>query len=188
MESAANAKSCLPADCVQQTIDHVIQLLKEKELPSAESTEKRRLKIISTIEERFNFPLMAKLTLGDTWGIITAEEQHTFTMLFSELLRRNYGRRIESFSDEEITVTGNEIQNDLVKVDSLVIGKDRKIKLTYRLKQEDADWLIYDIIIEGVSIVKQYRRQFKEIINNENFAGLLLRLDEKVKVAQEIQE
>jgi len=169
-----------PTVQVKATVDQVIDLLGDGAY--AGRKDERRRKIVDAIGSRFNFALMSRLALGKTWKELGEDERRRFVDLFSKLLENTYIKRIESYSGEQIVFTKEKVKKNLAMVYSLFKKNNDEYSIIYKLRNENGDWLIYDVVIEGASIVKQYRRQFSRIIADENFDGLIARLDEKVKL------
>lgn len=180
LAQGALAQTAEPIDSVRQTVEGVISLLTDERYKAEEQHEVRRQFIVEVIDRRFNFELMSQLALGDTWAERSKAEQTEFTRLFSDLLKTTYIRRIESYSDEKVSFDKQVIKNDLGMVYTSFQKNNSEFSLIYKLKKAENDWYVYDVIIEGASIIKQYRRQFSQIIEQENFQGLMKRLAEKM--------
>jgi len=168
-----------PKAAVKESVDQVISLLTDTAY--AKDPALRREKILDAIDHRFDFELMSRLALGKTWKTISDEQQKMFVGLFASLLQNTYIKRIESYSDEKIEFTREKVKKSLAVVYSVFKKNNEDYSIVYKLKNTNNDWLVYDVIIEGASIVKQYRRQFSRIVAEESFDSLVARLDEKVK-------
>ncbi len=169
------------ADKVKPTIDGVIAVLKDKSLKGAEKTNERREKIRNIIVKRFDFPEMAKRSLARYWRKRTDEERKEFVKLFSRFLENSYIDKIEKYNDEEVVYLNERIDNGRAVLKTKIIthnGAD--IPIEYRLLKKD-DWMIYDIVIEGVSLVRNYRSQFTKIIQRSSYEALIERLRAKLK-------
>lgn len=175
------AQSEEPIETVKKTVEGIITLLTDATYKAEDQHEARRQRIVALIEQRFDFALMSQLALGDTWKERSEDEQANFTRLFSDLLKTTYIRRIESYSDEKVSFDKQVLKNDLAMVYSLFSKNNSEFSIIYKLQKSDNDWHVYDVIIEGASIIKQYRRQFSQIVQQENFQGLIKRLEEKMR-------
>lgn len=181
--NAASAEASLPIDSVKLTVERIIHVLTDGTMQGIENTDKRREAILQLVNQRFNFQLMSRLALGENWDSRTDDERVVFVDLFSDLLKKNYIRRIESYSNEKVVFTKQDIKKNLAMVYSQFVKDNTEIAVIYKMKKDGDDWLIFDVVIEGASVIKQYRRQFLHIITEEQFEGLIHRLEEKVNTA-----
>lgn len=169
-----------PTDQVKKTIDGVINILKDERLKSPQNQDKRRRLLKELIYKRFDFEEMGKRSLGIHWAKRSPEEKKEFIPLFSDLLERSYINRIESYRDEKIIYVDESIDNGYAVVKTKVVSKSNiETPIDYRLMRKDSDWFVYDVIIEGVSLVNNYRTQFNKIINSESYEGLIKRMKSK---------
>ena len=173
-----NAKE--PTDQVKNTIDKVISILNDKELKKPNKTEERRSKLRKAVGERFDYEEMAKRSLALHWQKLNPKERKEFTELFGELLERSYINKIESYSDEKILYIDESIEPDYSIVKTKIVTKRNvEIPLDYRLMRVSNQWKVYDVVIEGVSLVSNYRTQFSRIIRSHSYAELVKRLKTK---------
>ncbi len=174
----------VPTDQLKVTIDKAIEVLEDPSLnePGRENEKADRLRDI--INERFDWPEMAKRALGIHWRKRTPEERDEFVPLFTDLLEQTYRERILRYLEQSATVTYlKEIADDrYAQVETRVTTKnDEEFSVDYRLKKRDGHWLIYDVSVEGVSLVRNYRTQFNEILVGGSFEELLEKLRAKTK-------
>jgi len=161
-----------PQDKIRQTVDDVLAVLDNKKL----EPQQRRTQIRQAVLKRFGFEEMAQRSLGQHWRTLTPQQQKEFVELFTDLLERSYINRIESYSGgrQGVRYTKEDISGDNATVDSeIVSGRGESAAVEYRLLHKDNDWKAYDIIIEGVSLVNNYRTQFNTIITKDSYAGLV---------------
>jgi phospholipid transport system substrate-binding protein len=177
---------CLPAfageptDQVRHTVDAVITILNDKDLKKPEKEKERHAKIRQTIEQRFNFAEMAKRSLAHHWKGRTPAEQKEFVSLYSDLLEDTYIRKIERYEDERVEYRAEKIEGEYATVKTVIVTtKGTKIPVDYRIFKQGAKWEVYDIIIEGVSLVNNYRTQFNQIIRSDSYEELVRRLKKK---------
>ena len=124
---------------------------------------------------------MAKRSLGPTWGKLSAGQRQEFVKLFSELLEASYSDKIEKYAQRvKIDYTGEILDGDYAEVRTTVVRANDRIPLNYRLINEAGTWKVYDVVIEGVSLVSNYRSQFSKIIHESSYAELVRRLKTKV--------
>jgi phospholipid transport system substrate-binding protein len=169
-----------PTNLMKQTIDRVIDILKNKELKKPGKTQERRVEIRKVVGERFDFEEMAKRSLALHWRKRTPEEIKEFVSLFSDLLERTYIKKIESYTDEKILYPDEKIEGDYAVVKTKVITKKNvEVPIEYRLLNENGYWKVYDVVVEGVSLINNYRSQFNDIIRRNSYEELVQRLKNK---------
>lgn len=169
-----------PTEQVKKTIDKVIEILNDKELKKPNRTEERRALLRKATEERFDYEEMAKRSLAIHWHKRTPQERKEFTSLFSELLERSYINKIERYSDEKILYTDESVEDNYAVVKTIIVTKRNvEVPVDYRLLKVGNQWKIYDIVIEGVSLVSNYRNQFNRIIRRDSYNELVERLKTK---------
>jgi phospholipid transport system substrate-binding protein len=177
----ASAEASLPIDSMKMTVERIIQVVTDQTLQGEKNLIKRREAITKLVDQRFNFQLMSRLALGDNWDARSEAERAQFVALFSNLLKKTYIKRIESYSEEKVFFTKQDIKDNLAIVFSQFVKENSEVSIIYKLKKDGEDWLVFDVVIEGASVIKQYRRQFSNIILEEHFEGLIQRLEEKIK-------
>lgn len=171
-----------PTRQIKETIDSVLNILMDEELRAPQNLKKRRHLLRQIIHSRFDFQEMSKRSLGIHWTRRSPEEREEFIPLFSELLERSYINRIESYIDEKILYTGELIDDGYATVKTRVILRDNiETPIDYRLMRKSSEWLVYDVIIEGVSLVNNYRIQFNRIINSDSYEGLIRRMRNRLE-------
>ncbi len=169
-----------PTELVKQTVDKVIEILKDKELKKPHKTEERRVALRKAIDERFDYEEMAKRSLGIHWAKRTPQERKEFVSLFTGLIERSYINKIERYSDETILYISESIDLDYSVVRTKIITKRNiEVPIDYRLHKSANQWKVYDISIEGVSLVSNYRNQFNRIIRTHSYDELVKRLKTK---------
>jgi phospholipid transport system substrate-binding protein len=165
-----------PLETVQTGTEKVLHTLKEH----AADSQKRREEIRKIVDNYFDFDEMAKRSLGPQWNKQAPAKQQEFVQAFSKFLFNVYIDKIEKYTDEKITYKEKEIQGDFALVDALVVGNQSgQIPLTYHLHLKDGNWKAYDVVIEGVGLVENYRSQFDSILSKGSFEDLLKQLREK---------
>ncbi|HEX9145281.1 MAG TPA: ABC transporter substrate-binding protein [Candidatus Binatia bacterium] len=171
----------LPTDQTRATIDQVLEILNNPKLKSQSAKEERRSRLRQVIYPRFDFVEMGRRALGPTWQRVTPGEQQEFLKLFTQLLEESYVRNIEAYGGEKI-LYGREIQEqEFAEVDTKIISpKNEEFAVNYKLHELNGDWKVYDVMIENVSIVNNYRSQFSRILAKSSFAELLDRIREKL--------
>jgi phospholipid transport system substrate-binding protein len=172
--SAADA----PSRNIKLVFDQVrLIVTSDKDHVPDEETDRKLKEIIVPL---FDFEEMSRRSLGAFWNKATADEKKQFVDLFSDLLARTYLKRIKRNSESSnITKMTDEIEGDKAMVRSTVMTDGEEISLDYRMMSEAGTWKIYDVVIENVGLVSNYRNEFPAIIRKEGFSGLIARLREK---------
>ena len=174
------SKAGIPSDQIRQTADKVLMILKDPGLKAPDKKQHRWDQLRQVIVERFDFNEMAKRSLGQHWQRRSPEEQRQFAQLFTDLLERSYADQIESFNGEKI-VYGREAQDkDHAEVDTKVVSsKGEEYSVNYKLHTAGREWKVYDVVIENISVVSNYRSQFNRVLATSNFEELLRKLQGK---------
>lgn len=171
-----------PVTLIKQTINEVIDILKDEGLKKPGKGADRRAELRRVIGERFDYEEMAKRSLALHWKKRTPEERQEFIPLYSDLLERSYINKIESYTDEKILYTDETIDNDYAVVETKIITKRNvEIPIQYRLLKKNNRWGVYDVVIEGVSLVNNYRNQFNKIIRKDSYEELVKRMKDKLE-------
>jgi phospholipid transport system substrate-binding protein len=170
-----------PTEQIKQTTDRIISVLTDPSLKEPARAEERRKLIRRAADERFDWDEMARRSLARHWAGRTDEEKREFTSLFSDLLERTYMDKVEGYSGEKVVYEGETVEGDygVVKV-KILTAKDTEISVEYRVRKKGNAWFIYDVSIEGVSLVNNYRTQFNSIILRSSYQELVKKLRAKL--------
>ena len=166
-----------PTEDVRSSVEAVIALLKDDQL----DRDTRREKMREVIGKRFDFRAMSQRTLATNWKKASDGEKQKFTELFAELIQNSYVSKIESYTNESVKYPAEKKKGRKAEVDTLIITSSAEIPVNYRVYQKDGSWLVYDVIIEGVSLISNYRSSYQEIVKKDGFDGLLARMEEKIR-------
>ena len=170
----------MPTEQVRQTADRVLSVLQDSRLKSADKQKERRDQIRQIVASRFDFAEMAKRSLGSNWQKVNNDEQRQFVELFTELLEKSYADQIESYDGEKIVYGRENVSQDQADVDTKILTKKgEQISVNYKLRSAGNDWKVYDVVIENISLVNNFRSQFNRILANASFAELLKKLQSK---------
>ena len=172
-------------EAVRSTINEVIRILKDAELKKPGRAEERRLLLEKVIGDRFNYDEMARRSLGAQWNKLSDKERQEFVDLFKGLLSGSYVDKIEGYSGEQVHYLNERLEADYAEVLTKVASDKTEIPLDYRLLNKSGDWRVYDVVVDGVSLVNNYRSQFTKIIRESSYADLLEKLREKSKKKSE---
>ncbi|MBU0909220.1 MAG: ABC transporter substrate-binding protein, partial [Proteobacteria bacterium] len=129
----------------------------------------------------FDFKEMSKLTMGKYWKDLSDADKGHFVEIFSRLIENSYIDKIEAYSDEKIIFLKESVRENKSLVPTLIKHNNLDIPISYKLYKTQDRWRVYDVVIEGVSLVQNYRSQFNSIIMKEKYAGLVKRIDEKLE-------
>ena len=173
-QSAAAAENTSADAVLKRNIEAVFAVLKKKDL----AQETKNSEILEIVTPMFDFSLMAKLTLGrKNWSGLTAAQKEKFTGLFVDRLRAAYLSNLTLYSDEEIIYAPPVENKQKISIPTYLVSKDKKISILYKFYESDSRWKIYDLEIQGVSIIRSYRAQFDQILQNGSFNDLLAKLE-----------
>lgn len=175
-----------PTDQIRGAIDRVLEILKKKDLQAKEKRAERRTLLREEISKAFDFDEMAKRSLGPAWRQRTPEERKEYVALFRQVLENSYLGKVEAYQGEKIRYVKDSVaEGRFAAVETLIVtGKGQEIPLNYRLVKEKSEWRVYDVVIEEISLVNNYRSQFAAILQRSSFQDLLARLREMIKTAE----
>ncbi|MEX0830168.1 MAG: ABC transporter substrate-binding protein [Nitrospirales bacterium] len=168
---------------MKETIDEVLAVLGDQALKDTTRETERREKLEAIIGQRFDYEEMAKRTLAAEWKKIGAEKQQEFVALFRRFLSQSYAGNIDGYAGEKVEYLKERLKGDFAEVQTKVVSPKVQIPLDYRLLKKNKKWGVYDVIIDGVSLTKNYRGQFSRIIKSSSFDGLLDKLRSKTDLA-----
>lgn len=170
-----------PTEEIKKTTDKIIAILTDPALKGADKKGQRNRLIRKVVDERFDWAEMSRRTLARHWRKRNEKEQRLFIDLFGKLLERTYMDRVGNYSGEKVLYEGEKVEGKygIVKV-KIMTKKETEIPVMYRVKKRGDEWLVYDISIQGVSLINNYRKQFNSIIVRSSFKDLIKRLRAKV--------
>ena len=174
-------------DSLKGTLDKIIDVLNDPSLKEPDKKNERKDILLKLVKERFDEEAFARRALGVHWKKRTNEERKEFVEVFSDLLERTYLKKIDdylakagSFSEKNIRYLNETVKGKYVIVSTKILTSDNtEIPVLYLFKNKQGNWLAVDIAIEGVSLVKNYRAQFKEILASSSFAELIAKVKSK---------
>jgi phospholipid transport system substrate-binding protein len=176
-----SAAASEPMAQLKVSVEEIVEILKREDLKEPEKFNERQKLIWDVALKMFDFREMAKSSLGKNWNTITSEEKDQFVELFSTLVKKRYIGKINDYTDQEIVYTKQLIKKNRAMVYSAIIDKGTEIPIIYKLLNNQDKWFIYDMKIENVSLVLNYRRDFDSIIRKEKFAGLIERISQQLE-------
>jgi phospholipid transport system substrate-binding protein len=180
---AAVPSQANPMALIQSGTEKALQILHESESGQAPSLRQRKNEILTIVSEYFNFEEMAKRALGRPWKDQTPDKRREFVQLFKQLIFNTYINRLENYtgSKERVFYDSEKLDVDYAIVKTHIFYQgNTNVEIEYRLHRDVGEWKVYDVVVEGISIVENYRSQFASILTNESFDALLARLRQKI--------
>lgn len=170
----------VPTEKVKETTDKIIAIVSDPALKDPAKEKERREQIRRSVDEMCDWQEMSRRSLGRYWAQRSEQEKKEFIQLFGQLLERTYIDKVEGYSGEKVIYTGERVDGDYAEVEvKIVTKKNTEIPVVYKLRSRDRQWWAYDMVIEGVSLVNNYRTQFSDIMAKSSFEGLMKKLREK---------
>lgn len=180
------AKPCLaetPMVTMKGTVDKILTILDSGDTTDEKIWQGQRKKVSVIVSSRFDMREMAKRSLAKYWKKRTAIEKDDFSLLYTELIKNTYIERLRSFSGSK---DGTHFDKEMIRgnkavVSSVVWQNNKELSVVYKLYNKDGVWLVYDVVIEGVSLVRNYRSQFAQIIQKDGYESLVRKIQEKLR-------
>lgn len=171
-----------PQAAMKLTVEKVMEILSDPALEGDDHWAERRERVAQEVTKRFDFAQMAKSALAKTWNERSEAEREKFVTLFKELLKDTYVERLKTCCGGSYEVVFDKVlvRGKKAAVSSMITQGDREVSAVYKMYQEGDDWFVYDVVIEGVSLVSNYRSQFVSIIQKDGYEELVRRLEDKV--------
>lgn len=172
----ASAADMSPTDRVRSAVTDILKVLKNENL----NRDQRWAEVGRVVDSGFDFRSMSQSILATNWRTATVEEKRQFVEFFSQYLEATYREKIEAYTNQRIDYVNESIRGDRAVVDTLILTDSTQIPVTYKLKLNEDGWFAYDVVIEGVSLVNNYRSTFAAIIKSEGMGGLLTDLEGRI--------
>lgn len=184
-----------PLAVVKQAVDEIIVILQDKKLSGPAKKDERRKRVGAVVGGYFDFEEMSMRTLARHWKERTPEERKQFAGLFRQLLERTYIDKVDNYcreldascTDKVVLFKRQEQQGSKAIVYTVFVRNNVETPVEYKMQNESGRWQVYDVVIEGVSLVRNYRTQFESIIAREQFAGLMVKMEEKVRKGEPME-
>ena len=164
---------------IKTTIKQMLVILNDEELKTPGRAEERRQQLEKVIGNRIAYDEMAKRSLGPQWAQLNEEERQEFVRLYAQLLRDTYSSRFDRYSDEKVEFLQETLQGDYAEVRTRLTSSKFSLDVDYRMLQRAGDWRVYDIVVDGISLVHSYREQFTKIIRTYSYEELVTKLRQK---------
>jgi len=180
--SPVSAVAASPRETIQTQVDRALEVLRDPALKAESAKAAKEEKIWAILDGLIDNTELSKRTLAQHWKQFSPDQQREFARLFRKLLGGVYMDRIIAYKDEKM-VFGKvtQISDKTAEVQSEVVQSSKSIPIHYRMILQNGEWKVYDVVIEGVSLVQNYRTQFREILTNKSPEDLLKTLREKVR-------
>ena len=179
-ESTPSSAHRSPTEAMRTTVNQALGVLQDQELKKPERMDERVTRLKQIADACFDYGEMAKRSLGGQWNKLGERERHEFVDLFTEFFTATYVEKIHSYSGEEVKFLSERLEGNHAEVKSLMIGKKTETPLDYRLMMKGDDWKAYDVVVDGISLVQNYRGQFTAILRSSSYEQLVQILRDKI--------
>ena len=165
-----------PLNAIESMVDSILDVLDNKEMSLAEKKAQ-----LSGYAHRFlSIEAMSQRTLGNYWNGATQEQRDHFIYLFTRILEETYLNRIDDYSGGSVKFLQQRVRDDRAIVDTMIIADEIQLPVQYRMVYESGNWRVFDIVIEGVSLIMNYRASYGEVIRRQGYDGLFRLMEERV--------
>lgn len=168
-----------PTEQMRPFVKKVTDTLSDPELKTLSKKEQLQ-RLVTVAQERFDFREMSKRVLGQQWRQIDEKQQAEFERLFTKLLQNAYVDKIDEYAGQKVEFLQQRIKDDRAEVQTMLVDKSKSVPVSYIMLLRDQQWMTYDVVVEGVSLIRNYMEQFKEILRKDGYAGLVKQLEEKI--------
>lgn len=168
-----------PTEQMRPFVKKVTDTLSDPGLKKLSKKEQLQ-RLVTIARERFDFKEMSKRVLGQQWRELDQQQQNEFERLFTKLLQHAYVGKIDEYAGQQVEFVQQRIKDERAEVQTLLMDKGKSIPISYIMLLRDQQWMAYDVVVEGVSLVRNYMEQFKEILHKDGYSGLVKQLEEKI--------
>ncbi len=180
LNSGVAANTGLAKQQLVVSIEQILDVLRDPAFQADDQQTAKREKLQQIARQRFDYRKMSQLSLGKHWKKRSDTEKDEFTDLFGALLEDTYMTKIENYTDEDVVFLKERVQKKKAQVNTKIITDSVEIPINYRMYRKSEDtWMIYDMVIEGVSMIGNYRSQFGQMLERGSFQSLVDKLKEK---------
>jgi phospholipid transport system substrate-binding protein len=175
-----------PMESIRTTTERILEVLNDPDLKGPEKIEERRNLVREAAEKRLDWGEIARRSLGRHWRSISGAEREEFQKLLRDLAEGTLLGRLGEYSGEKVIYDSERIDGKYSEVKiKIITEKSQEIPVVYRMKESNGCWRVYDVLIEGVSLVNNYRSQFNEILVNGSYQDLVERLKDRLRELRE---
>jgi phospholipid transport system substrate-binding protein len=179
------AHPAVPQEILKSHVNKILEVLRDPAFRGEAVKKIKKEKIRAITEEMFDFTELSRRSLGQNWEKFSADQQKELIRLYKSLLEETYSEKITSYTDEKVVFRKEtNLSQKTVEVQTVILTKTSEVPIDYRLIEKNGDWKVYDVVIEGVSLVSNYRTQFREILASKTPEALLEILRKKVGKGQ----
>lgn len=168
-----------PTEAMKTTIDEVLRIVRDQDLKRKDKADERRHLLEKVVEARFDYAEMSRRALGAPWNQLTDQQKQEFVDLFRTLLTNSYADKIETYSGEGVQYLNERTEKEYAEVRTKVLSGKTEIPLDYRLINKAEDWRVYDVVVDNISLVNNYRGQFTKILRASSYSDLVDQLRKK---------
>ena len=165
-----------PSDRVKATVDRVLEILQDPKL----GKDERKDQVKTIVRERFDYESMSQVILAANWRKATDAQREQFITLFRELLEQTYFSAMDSYNNQTVRMGRERLKGKLANVQTYIVASNKELPVSYKLRYRNDDWYAYDVAVDGVSLVSNYRTSFRNLVKTKGMDGLLAELAQKV--------
>jgi len=170
-----------PLDTVKANVTGVLDVLRDPKLKGEAGKKVKEQRIEAAADKLFDWVELSKRTLGLSWNNFTPDQRKEFVQLFKGILKDAYVEKIMAYTNEQVNFTKEtSLSETTVEVESVVVTKGSQVPINYRVIKKDNDWKVYDVVVDGISLVQNYRTQFTAILRSSSYDQLVLTLRNKI--------
>ena len=173
-----------PTESVRSTIEDVIRILNNEQWKQTERLAERRQEIERVVRQRVSYEDMAKQALGRQWSTLAEGERQEFVDLFVQLVRDSFAGKVDAYADERVLYLSEQRYDRIAEVRTKLSGRKTDTLLNFKLAERAGMWLVYDVVIDGASLVQNYHAQFASILRNDSYPVLVKKMREKTLVVK----
>ncbi|MES9969329.1 MAG: ABC transporter substrate-binding protein [Candidatus Thiodiazotropha sp.] len=165
-----------PSERIEETVNQVLKVLKDPSL----GRQDRRDQVKEIVRRRFDYESMSQVILAANWRKATKPQREQFITLFRELLEQTYFSAIDTYSDQSVRMGRERTKGKLANVQTFIVAANKELAVSYKMRFRNDDWYAYDVAVDGVSLVSNYRTSFRNLVKSKGMEGLLAELAQKV--------
>lgn len=177
---ALAAQSLDPTEQLRPFVYKIVSILTDPALQGEEMSLTRRDKALKAASNRIDFKEMSKRVLGKKWRQLDPNEKENFVSLFTKLVEHAYIGKIEGYSQQKIEFENQRIKGKRAQVNTKIVDTENVVSVSYIMLLEDNRWMVYDIVVEGVSLVRNYMEQFRAILRKDGYPSLVKQVEVKI--------
>ena len=178
---AAPALAATPGESIKNLVEEVLAIIHDPALQTPAQKEQRVARVEKAADRLFDYREMARRCLGDTWDRLSQAQQQEFAAVFTALLKTSFACRLDELAKAQVSYQPEIVKADYTEVAITILRPNDKIPVNFRLLKEPQGWMIYDLVIQGVSLTDNYRSQFARVIQGASYQELIGCLQAKMK-------